>query len=1235
MNQPNPERKSQEQDNSLEGNNINRDLIFAPQQTINIETQTVEIGAEKVTEQSLIKASPYKGLKRFNFGDREYFFGRDALIVKLFEAVNKSSFSLVLGASGSGKSSAVRAGLIPELKKFIESNKFYNFVFTPDEDPFDSLSVCLRNREKDYSFSKSEADIALGAKADTLSEVIKTLKKENEKWLIFVDQFEELFTICTDREKRKNFIEGIVRIAKKEDSFKIVLAMRADFLEQFSFYPTLGAIANENNMHLVTDMLSDELREAIEQPAAKHGVVFEKGLVEQIIKDVEGQKGYLPLLQYTLDLLWEKACITISSDGRPHIEDRILEHTNYKALGKVRGALQKRVNEIYEDICQKNNDGESVTKKIFLNLVKIVESDSESRAVSQRAYRYKFDGESTKSTLQKFIDENLLVSNYENLSEEKLLIGNSTNSTKRATIEIAHESLLSSWDKLKLWLEEEKETIILKNWLAGETKRWLKVVKKDESKANDELLKGSRLEQIVALREKDAFKKLGGLDKEENQFIDASVDWRDRQEKEKQEQRKRLLEALKEAELNLADSLSYSSLYQFGQRNELDALVEAIKAGKILQKHQKTTPKVINALQEILNEGSERNRLIGHKGRVKSVAFSSDINNQILASASEDGTVQLWNLEGKKLQAPLEHNSKVRTVAFSHDDRILASAGEDGTIKLWMRNSTDKFNTVPDQIFEGHTGQVNSVAFSPEDDRILASAGDDGTVKLWMRNSTGQFNNQPDQIFRRPDENFNSIVFSPDSQMLASASQHRNYMDGAVYLWRRNSTGQFDTEPDQILKGDTGSILCVAFSPDSKTIATGNESQTVNLWKQNSTGQFETQPDKILRGHAGWVNSVAFSPDGPTLASASGDRTVKLWNLEEKENAPQAFVGHTQWVWNVAFSPDGQIIASASGDTTVKLWDTQGNLLQTLVGHQSIVRTVAFSPNGQILASAGDDRTIRLWKRNSTGQFETQPDQIFEGHGASSVAFNPNGDILVSASVDTTIKLWKRNSTGKFNTQPDQILMGHEGGANRAIFSLDGKTIASIGNDKTIKLWKQNNTGKFNTQPDQILKSDDVEILGVAFSPNDEILATSGTDQIIKLWRRNSEGKFNTTKPNILKGHKDIVASVAFSPDGQILASESGIAVKLWNLEGEELLTLYNPFREKNDWLRSVVFSPDGKTIVAGGGLDIQIILWRNIDELKLDTLMESACNWVGDYLQYSKDIEEESDRHLCDSIGN
>ena len=967
MSQLHPERKSQTQENVVKDNTIEGNLTFAPQQIETyIETQIVEISAEKVTQQQLIKSSPYKGLKRFNFGDREYFFGRDALITKLFKAVNKSSFSLVLGASGSGKSSVVRAGLIPELKKSLASQEFYDFIFTPNQDPFKSLYRCLLSEEKDYHFSESDIDFVREGKPNALPQLVNKLKSNGEKWFLFIDQFEQLFTICIDLEKRKNFIEGIVHVARKGDSSVIiVLAMRSDFLEQFSFYPSLGAIANQNNIHLVTEMYPDELRLAIEQPAAKHGVVFEKGLVEQIVKEVEGQKGYLPLLQYTLDLLWEKECTTKSDDSRFHfhIEDRTLNKVSYEALGRARGALQKRVDEIYKDICQKNEDGELITKQIFLKLVNIVESESGRKAVSKRAYCNEFVGEPVKNTLKTLIDESLLVSGYEYSSEENLLIGNGTSSIENATIELSHEILLSSWDKLKLWLEEEQEAIILKSWLASETRRWLEVLAEDESKANDELLKGSRLAQIVTFRDKNAFEKLGGLIEEENEFISASVEWQEYLQKEEEERKKRELEkerkARKAAQLTTGVSIlatifvgtlgwiannqrietlkneistqaqSSRTLFLLNQ-NSINSLIEGLRAAKKIKQirgvDDYTQIKVSTALIQALSQVKEKNRLLGHTNHVQSVAFSP--NGKIIASASGwDQTVRLWNLEGKELLTIPDHTNS-QSVAFSPDGKTIVTPSIDNTAKLWNLEGKELLT------LRGHREPVESVAFSP-DGKTIATGSEDKTVKLW--------NLEGKELLTIPDHFYssNSIAFSPDGKTIATSSR-----DKTVKLWN------LEGKELLTLRGHTYWVDAVAFSPDGKTIATGSQDKTVKLWN------LEGKELLTLRGHTYWVDAVAFSPDGKTIATGSQDKTVKLWNLEGKELL--TLRGHTAYVTDVAFSPDGKTLASASYDNTVKLWNLEVKGSQTINGHVSIVDSLAFSPDGKTIATGSHDNTVKL-----------------------------------------------------------------------------------------------------------------------------------------------------------------------------------------------------------------------------------------------------------------------------------
>ncbi|MEH2136971.1 nSTAND1 domain-containing NTPase [Nostoc sp.] len=1242
MSQSIPDRQSQEQDNLVKDTNVGRDLTFAPVQNI-IETQIIQSSLEVVTQRKLNKNSPYQGLKRFNFKDRDRFFGRDKLITRLFEAANRSSLSLVLGASGSGKSSVVRAGLIPELKKSLESQTFYDFIFTPNQDPFDSLYRCLLSEEKDYSFSKAEAEIALVAKADTLTQAISTLKKEEERWLIFVDQFEELFTICDDPDKRKNFIEGLVQVAKcGNSSVKILLAMRSDFLEQFSYYPDLGVITNQNNIHLVTEMYPDELLQAIEQPAARHGVVFEEGLVKQIIEEVKGQKGYLPLLQYTLDLLWESECQTLDADDRPNIEDRTLNKKSYAALEGVRGALQKHINEIYQNL---NQDEQEAAKQIFVKLVNIVDSDSGSKTVSRRAYRDEFVSESDEQiatkqilekTLNRFIDEKLLVSSSDYLSPEKLLITNINTQKKSATIEIAHEILLSSWDSLKRWIEEEKEAIIFKNWLTGETRRWQKIRSEDESQAQDELLKGSRLAQIVELRAKNAFKNVGGLRLEENQFIDASVEWRDCLLKQEKERRKLQIMVTyitslvfagfaifagyqwKEADKGQIQALTTSSKANFvANRHSFDTLIDGLRAGRQLKQSiwYKNDHELQTQVMEVLGSAvygvRESDRLEGHQGFVMQARFSPD--GKTIATASYDTTAKLWNSDGKEILTLKQHTKSVTDVSFSPNGQIIATASRDRTAKLWNRqgkllanlkghkddvwsvsfspngqtiatasaDKTVKLWSLDGRLLktlEGHTEAVNKVTFSR--DGKIATASDDKTVKLWdaQGNLINTLKGHKNAVL--------SVNFSPDGQTLASASN-----DKTVILWDVKKSKQA-TSP----LIHTDKVRDVIFSPDGQTIATASEDKTVKLWRSGDYKLLET-----LNGHQGAVTSLSFNRQGNILASSSYDKTVKFWRVNDWLTTLN---GHSAAIYSVDISPKGDMIATASGDKTVKLWNLQGKQLNTLKGHTLAIASVNFSPDGKLIVSGGNDRTVRRW--NLQGQ-ELKPPFTEHTRSITSVALSLNNNTIASANLEGTVKLWSRKGE-LLNT-----LKGNLTKTSSVSFSPNGKIIAAASRDTgTVQLWNSNGN------PLRSWKAHNASIYNIRFSPNGQVIATASEDNTVKLW--NLDGVYL----NYLKGHTAAIWGLDFSPDGRMIATASDDkTVKIWSNKGVLIMT----FLGHNDIANSLKFSPDSK-MLATASSDTTTMLW-NIENLSLDTFMARGCNWLSDYFKNNRNAPKD----ICDEI--
>ena len=441
----------------------------------------------EITSQPLIKGPPYLGLRKFEVDDKDKFFGRDRWIIELTNYLAKKNVLLLLGASGSGKSSLIQAGLIPKLKDQWGSQLF-NFTFVPDVDPFESFYGCLLTKYK-----QSEAKLARTVKEDTLIQVVQTLKNDAQ-WLIFIDQFEEVFT-RTPKTERDIFIKSLIQLIENLDSsVKVIMTMRADFLDKLSPYPDLGKV-HDSSSRMLTDMEDSDLRLAIAEPAARNGVIFEQGLIDTIIADFHQQAGSLPLLQYTLNLLWSKDDIT----------DRVLNTKAYQELGGVTGALQQQANKIYD---QFNETQQKLAKEIFLELISL----EGKKAVSRRADKAIFEQEEIqKDVLYQLIDNRLLVSKGEE---------------GKATVEVAHEELIRSWKVLQDLIREKEEIIVLRNRLYADAKSW-----QDAQKASSELWSGSKLWRVVELLFVE--QALVNLDALAIEFICASVTQSERQRNEK------------------------------------------------------------------------------------------------------------------------------------------------------------------------------------------------------------------------------------------------------------------------------------------------------------------------------------------------------------------------------------------------------------------------------------------------------------------------------------------------------------------------------------------------------------------------------------------------------------------------------------------------------------------------------------------------------------------------------
>jgi WD40 repeat protein/energy-coupling factor transporter ATP-binding protein EcfA2 len=1153
---------------------------------------------------------PYRGLFAFREEDADLFFGREEFTANLVKAVKRKRLVAVVGASGSGKSSLVFAGLTPQLRQDLNA---HIISFRPGKNPFAALAGALVNLQQLCPYVSLESLLRLPEDTTTtrlLELDLAIALEENPELLhiileqfiqhqfgarivLIVDQFEELYTLCPEKQ-RHLFLCSLLNAYNITPAFTIVLTLRADFYSYALAYRPLSD-ALQGAVYNLGPMNQEELRQVIEQPAQQMQVGLETGLTNKLISEIDKQPGHLPLLEFALTQLWSKQ------------ENRLLTHQAYEEIGGVEEALANHAESVFAQLSKTDRKR---AQQIFIQLVRL--------------------GDETEATRRLATREEIKPENWDlvtHLASSRLVVTNCNESTGEETVEIVHEALIRNWARLEQWLRVDGDFLRWREQLRLAIRQW-------ENSGHDQgvLLRGKPLIDAQEWQ----VQRWQELSINEIKFIELSLQLREQEYKQQQRRRKLTISSLL-AGLILAMSLAGFAWWQeqkariseikairasaeslLGANRELDGLIASIKAGSRLREtvgiDANTRTEITETLLQAINFVREKNRLAEHQGMLESVSFSPD--GKYLATASRDRTVKIWSREGKQQTITLQEakGEGFNSVAFSPDGKLIATGSWDNTAKIWNREGK-LLHTL-----KGHDKAVLEVAFSPNS-QLLATASWDNTVKVWSRDGKLL------HTLKGHQNKVNSVTFSPDGQLIASVG-----WDKTVKLWnlQGKELNSFPAHQDMIwtvsfspdgkeiatasgdrtakfwslagkelrtLKGHQNGVNSVAFSPDGKMIATASGDKTVKLWNRNG------QEIETLHAHNDAINSVAFSPDGTSIATASNDKTAQIWRL----NSPDSIIvrGHQDEVLDLVYSPDGKSIATASWDNTAKLWSvSKDNLqeLQTFKGHQGKVNKLSFSPDGQLLATTSWDKTAKLWNRDGTLW------KTLVGHTDTvwSINFSPNGQLIATASEDQTVKLWNRDGTLR------RTLSGHTTVVNSAVFSPDSQRIATAGWDKTVKIWS------IDGKELQTLHGHTSGINNVAFSPDGKLIASASWDNTVKIW--SIDGKLLRT----LKGHNNVVHNVTFSPDGRFIATASGDnTVKIWSLDGILLRTMQG----YHDKVWSVRFSPDGKTLASSSRYDI--LIWHlYLDDLH--HLLARGCNWARDYLQNNPNVKTD-EKSLCD----
>lgn len=582
---------------------------------------------------------PYRGLFHFGPDDAEFFFGREVFVTELLQATQNRNFIPVLGASGSGKSSVVLAGLVPKLQQ--KGNwKFTHF--RPGNDPFHALALALvplYTPELDATDRIAQArKLADYLRGDTIpvSDIFTQIKQHhpNDRVLLIADQFEELYTLCSDEKIRRCFLDILLASFAAPNSqlssAVLVTTMRADFLGNALSYRPFADLLQNADIKLGA-MNREELSQVIEKPADKLGVRFADGLVERILDSVENEPGNLPLLEFALTELWAKR------------QGKELTHAAYEDIGEVQGALTTYANAQYQLL---NPSDQKQVQRIFVQLVRPGEGAEDTRRMALKAEL----GEQSWSLVKQLADARLVVT--------------SRNSASIDTVEVVHEALIKNWGQLREWMSKDREFRSWQEGLRAAMQQWQEA-KQDEGA----LLRGVRL----GVAESWLQKRSDELSSGERDFIQNSVILRERQEQQEtrqKQQEKRLRQSItfglsagfigalslsafagwqwRQSEITRSDFMAGSAKILFSQGKELDALRESLRA-RVLVQRLKAEPSIelLNSLQQAVSGLRERNRLESHSNQVLSVSFSPD--GKTLASGSGDNTVILWDVNFEDL----------------------------------------------------------------------------------------------------------------------------------------------------------------------------------------------------------------------------------------------------------------------------------------------------------------------------------------------------------------------------------------------------------------------------------------------------------------------------------------------------------------------------------------------------------------------------------------------------------
>ncbi|MGW5655352.1 nSTAND1 domain-containing NTPase [Streptomyces humi] len=1162
---------------------------------------------------------PYPGLTAFGADQARWFFGRDALVAKLLVRLDTclavGGALVVVAPSGAGKSSLLRAGLLPELARGALPGSVHwpQVWLSPTSRPMDALSDHL------WEVMGSGSDDSPVLRPERLRRALAKGPGER-RMILVVDQLEELFTLCPDKLERREFLDAVLGIAAlgpggEPPPALVVFGLRSDFYSQCAAHAGL-LDAVERNQVMVGPLSRNGVREAILYPARAVGLDVEPGLVQVLLRDLGATQGgpdesgayeigRLPLLAHALRATWMRRA------------GHVLTVEGYEATGGIANSVTAEADSWFDRL---EPAARQTAQAVFLCLVR-------------------FGGSGTRDT-RRPVPYDELVSHCARPEEAVQVIEKFTRgrllTKEQDTVTITHEVLLSAWPRLRDWIRDHRVQYLAQQRLEEAAEAW-----QEAGRDPGMLYRGGRLEEartLAARGQEEADPGARGLPPVARAFVAASVGRQLRAQRAKQ----RVIACLSVLALLLLGTGIYAVVLREEALRERNAVIAeeirseadqvratdaslAAQLDLVAQRMQRTEYTEVSLVGD--QDTALSTVLTGPRGEVNSVDFSPD--GRVLATGDDKGEIWLWNTAGKgppsRLGDPLRGFHKpVWGVHFSRVGHFLAAADEDGTFRRWDVRDPRHPTALGEPVEVGGGAQY-ALALSP-DGRLLAAGGEDGRVRLWDVSDPRR-----PRLLGKPlagagaDGSVSDVAFSPDGTLLASGGS-----DATVRLWhvtdpRRPLAAGRPTTPHASADNQ---VQTVAFSHDNRTLAAAEDSGTTQLWDI-------TDPAKPAAvgspGANTSVNAVAFSHSSNLMALGGDANTVELYNMASPKDVRSlaSLVGHTGHVWGLAFDPSGTKLASVGNDRQVRVWTIPRTIL---TGHKDFVQATALSRDGRLLASGSADRTVRLWDVGSATDprplsnsirlhapstpkaLAFQPGrrvlavsagpqvQLWDvsdaarprlmgrppGHADDnflSVAFTPGGNTMATGNSGGTVTLWNVSDPSRPRLLGRPLYLGAADQINDVAISRDGRTLAAASDNGKLRLWDVADPAHPRPLVRRPLTVSEDGVNSIVFSPNGHLLAISGDDAVLHLWDVSDPTRPRHQPSQVLKGHRGYVNALAFSPDGRsVVSGGTDRTLRLWDVRDPDHARSFGKPVVIFDYINTTTFSPDGQTLFVGDG---------------------------------------------------